>query len=327
MIIHMLAARGEIDPKWCTLFNRGQLRKATENAVLSRFKMQFAYGHREILLKAADLTLDSVLLGIVQHGVGPSFVQYSDWPTPKGFNLSRSPLWVYSKTNEFELRNLGVKDVRAIGSPWLYSKKMEESKGHYIQKKYCLVFASHTRFNFSLTTELDEILDKIKFWKTIAGNDELAICLYWVDFLDENWKLAAKIEGVELLCAGIDFTDPVWSLSPVRLDFYSNLNRIIQSAHYCIFEGFTSAIFYAASQDVPFGVFRSKFEDKKILSSQFFSKEHQWLRRYARRNFENICENHNFTDVSNELLGIEDLLTSEELRNELLWMKMSFKYE
>lgn len=310
------------DPNFINLFKRGRISKAIDGVALSRFKMQFAYGHREILLKAADLTLDSILLGIVQHGVGPSFVQYSDWPTPRGFNLRRSPLWVYSKTNELELRKVGVKDVRTIGSPWLYSRKLEVSKDFIIQKKYCLVFASHTRFNLSLLTEFEEILNKVKFWKSIAGKDTLAICLYWVDFLDENWKAAARIEGVELLCAGIDFTDPVWSTSPVRTDFYKNLNQIIQKAHYCIFEGFTSAIFYVASEGIPFGVFNSKFENNKILDSQFFSQEHRWLRQHAGQNFENIRENRLFAEISNDLLGVDNLLSSTELQNELVWMNM-----
>jgi hypothetical protein len=211
-----------------------QTRAKLEQSLIRRFGIQFNYGHREIILKAAGLQENSLLLGIVQHGVGPTFTLYSDWPTPRLNSLRRTPLWVYSKENENELRNLGVRDVKAIGSPWLYSINQNthslssllpnSSKG-----EYCLVFPSHTNFAYLEITSEEGIVSRIRSWKEVAKNDKMVICLYWVEFLDQRWHNAAELEGVKLTCVGIGATDPLWSKSERRLDFYKNLRSLLST--------------------------------------------------------------------------------------------------
>ncbi len=297
---------------------------ARDTALVRRFGMQFAYGNREIYLKESELPLDSLFLGIVQHGVGPAFVQDHDWPTPRDFSLKRTPLWVYSRLNVSDLRNSGVKDVRAIGSPWCYAFKQFNFSSTKIQKEYCLAFASHTRFDVLEPSSTLELIEKIRFWKKLAGGQRLAICLYWVDFLDKNWQKAARVEDVELLCAGVDLTDPTWSLSPARTEFYKNLHSILKSAEFCIFEGFTSAIFYAASLDIPFGIFISDFESKRILArSSDFSPPSIWLEKYARKNLNNFHTGSEFKNLAMDLLGFENLLSKDQLQSSLEWIRLT----
>lgn len=296
-------------------------RDKLEQSLIRRFGIQFYYGHREIILKAAGLPDNNLLLGIVQHGVGPTFTLHSDWPTPRFINLKRTPLWVYSKENEVELRNLGVRDVKAIGSPWLYSINQNNhgllpnsSKG-----EYCLVFPSHTNFAYLEITSIEDIVSRIKKWKKITRNDNLMICLYWVEFLDQRWHRAAELEGVKLTCVGVGATDPLWSKSEIRIDFYKNLYSLLINSSYCVFEGFTSAIFYASSLEIPFGVFATEFEDRKIAASSLFSQERNWLLANAGSHFNRITTEKIFTEKSLLLLGIDQLRSPEELKSILEW--------
>ena len=164
----------------------------------------------------------------------------------------------------------------------------------------------------------NEIISKIKSWKKIA-KCELVICLHWIDFLDQRWHKAASVEDVQLICVGVGSTDPVWSKSSSRIDFYNNLHSLIKHASFCIFEGYTSAIFYTASLQIPFGIFSTDFEKRKIKSSSFFSDEHNWLKSNAEKHMKNITIDQNFSEVSMELLGLDQLQSPDALTSLLKW--------
>ena len=301
-----------------------QARVKFEQTLIRRFGIQFNYGHREILLKAAGLPEDSLLMGIVQHGVGPTFTLHSDWPTPRFNSLSRTPLWVYSKENEVELRNLGVRNVKAIGAPWLYSIKQNIQCNPSLINvpsigKYSLVFPSHTNFAYLESSSEEDIVSRIRSWKKIAKGDQIMICLYWVEFLDQRWHNAAESEDVKLTCVGIGATDPLWSKSTSRLDFYKNLHSILSNATYCIFEGFTSALFYTSLLRIPFGIFSTGFENRKIAASSLFLQERSWLLANAVSHFENIAIDEGFSELSMNLLGVDQLRSPDELLSILEW--------
>jgi hypothetical protein len=301
------------------------IRTSLEQILIRRYGVQFYYGHREIIFNEAGLEADNLLIGILQHGIGPTFTLHSDWPTPRHFDLQRTPLWVFSKTNETDLRNLGVKNVKAIGSPWLYQLKnavKKDSESKNASRDYCLVFPSHTHFMYIEKTTIEEISIRIKFWKKLAKNDRIIICLYWVDFLDQRWQKAARLEDVELTCVGVGATDPIWSKSPSRLEYYSNLHKLIEGSIYCIFEGFTSAIFYASSLKKPFGIFSTDFEERKIEANAGFSKEHSWLLFNARANLKDINANEAFSEKSMDLLGYDQIRSKDELLMILEWKQM-----
>ena len=305
-----------------------QTRAKLEQSLIRRFGIQFNYGHREIILKAAELPENTLLMGIVQHGVGPTFTLHSDWPTPRFNSLSRTPLWVYSKEHEVELRNLGVKNVKAIGAPWLYSIKQNIHSNSSLVitpsiGEYCLIFPSHTNFAYLENTSEEDIVSRIRSWKKIAKGDKIIICLYWVEFLDQRWHNAAESEDVKLTCVGIGATDPLWSKSTSRIDFYKNLHSILSNASYCIFEGFTSALFYASSLRIPFGIFPTGFENRKIAASSFFLQERSWLLANAVSHFENIASDKGFNELSMNLLGVDQLRSPDELTSILEWRPLS----
>ena len=296
-----------------TKYKESDIRRLTE-----KFQTQFAYGHREILLNYSKLNSASLLIGIVQHGVGPAFTLYSDWPTPRYRGLKRSNLWVYSKKAAAELASAGVKNVSAIGSPWLYSKILN---GYAVRenppKTKFLIFPRH--YNFSHLSKITpaDILEKIQHWKSIAGSEELEICLYWIEFFDPAWQRIAREEDVTLVCAGIPQTTPFWSQADSRVNFYVNLRQIIDSATHCIFESFTSAIFYANDLGKNVGIFQTRSSLEEVNSTAIFLRENEWLIRNAPEIF-NSCESSSSLDsMAHELLGYDELLSPEILASVL----------
>lgn len=288
------------------------------DSMIRRFSTQFAYGHREILLNYAKLDPSSLLTGIVQHGVGPAFTIFSDWPTPRVKFISRSPLWVYSQVAAKELASIGAKKVQAIGSPWLYAKKSDllvMPREH--QQSSFLIFPRH--FSDAILDDIspEGIRAKIRFWKSIAGSEELVICLYYIEFTNYVWQKIARQEGVVLKCAGVGATSPVWSQSGSRIDYYRNLSEIISSSTHCIFESLSSAMFYANDLGKNVGIFSTETESKVVNENLFFQKEFDWLLKNLPGIF-NTCEaSSTLNEITHELLGYEEILSPQNLSRAL----------
>ena len=295
-------------------FNRLQL--------IKKFEMQFAYGHREILLNYSKLDTTCLLLGIIQHGVGPASTLYSDWPTPRLRSLRRSNLWVYSKVAATQLVAEGAKNVSAIGSPWLYSKILDQYQGN-IQpsKQKFLVFPRHYSFSYLSKVTRADLLEKIRHWKSIAGSQNLEICLYWSEFIDLKWQQIAREEGVTLVCAGLSQSAPIWSQTPSRIDFYANLRQIMDSATHCIFESFTSAIFYANDLGKKVGIFQAQSSLGEIAREFEFQREHEWLLKNVPGIFNSFESNSALDAITREFLGYEELLSPEKLSITLRYQK------
>lgn len=312
----------EIKEKLTILENFKNNRK---KQLIDRFKTQFVYGHREILLSYSGIDETALLTGILQHGVGPTFTLFSDWPTPRVNLLKRSPLWVYSRVAARELSSKGVKNIKAIGSPWLYSKILDsfEVQNSPSKDKY-LVFPEHFPTS-AKHNSTDLTRSKIRDWKSIAGQDDLEICLFWSEFTDPIWKKVAHEEGIPLKCAGHPNSpladSQIWSGYDERIDYYKNLRNIINSATHCIFETFTSAMFYASDLGKNVGFFPeiSKIEIEPIYRTTQ-SQEFTYLKDNVPQIFRNFDKNSSLVEISNELLGYEDLLGPNELSSELSYI-------
>jgi len=282
--------------------------------LIKKFEVQFVYGHREILTQYTGIDSRALLLGILQHGVGPTFTLYSDSPTPR-YRGSRSTHWVYNSESMKNFKAMGEKNVFAIGAPWLYSKINDSYivKELPVKDKY-LVFPKHYSFTYLSQVKTDDIREKIQNWKSISGSNELVICLYWSEFLDVKWQSIALEEGVQLVCAGVPISTPSWSMPQSRLDFYRNLRTIIESASHCIFESFTSAIFYASDLGRNVGIFQTPSTIIEINREQSFIQENKWLLANVPRIFGECQDNNVLREISQILLGYQDLKSPEDLR-------------
>lgn len=298
-----------------------KFRDFSRQQLIRKFAIQFAYGHREILLNYSKLDTTSLFIGIIQHGVGPaSFL--TEWPTPRFRSLNRSSLWVYSNVAVARFLAEGAKNVSAIGSPWLYSKILD----NYQDRNQCsklkfLVFAHHYSFNYLSQVTPEEILGKIRDWQSIAGPEELEVCLYWTEFIDRTWQRIAREEGVTLVCAGLSQSAPEWSQTDSRINFYANLRQIIDSATHCIFESFTSAIFYAKDLGKNVGIYQSESSLREINRELAFQKENDWLLKNVPGIFNSFESSSLLDSITYELLGYDELLSPENLANVLRYQK------
>ena len=281
--------------------------------LLEKTDMQFAYGTREIFLDYMGLDYSHIFPGIVQHGIGPWEFLESTWPTPRLGPSRRLPLWLYSDRAAELATKSGAKDVRAIGSPWIYLSAIKASEGFRSKaspKNKFLVFPKHYSHEVVNNEELQSILTRISKWKLIARQGELTICLYWTEFLNPNWHRAAAMEEVIITCAGISSTQPSWSLSKSRTDFLLNLRSIMLQHEFIIFENYTSGIFYGTSLGKQIGMFSDGPEEKESHTTKV---RREWIRRNLPEMHEQFSYTPRMQEVSDEYLGTGNMRTPDEL--------------
>ena len=242
-------------------FSVTHIPKSTRN--LEKFKIQFVYGHREILLDYMGIERSNILLGILQHGVSQVGLTADTHFTR--INLAqrqgifgRVPQWVYSEITRNHLIANGVKNVEAIGAPWNYlehDKYRDDKERLSNGNRRFIIFPQHRNTSINEEVTRDDLQNRITYWRHLSNEEELTICLYWSEFLHPVWQQVCKEEGVNLVTAGVGDTNPAWSPHLSRVDFLQNLSRIMQNNTHCIFERETSAIFYAISLGLTVGYF------------------------------------------------------------------------
>jgi hypothetical protein len=232
-------------------------------AQLEKFSIQFAYGHREILLDYMGLERTNIFVGIIQHGVSqegltPEFPFTSDNRTPRVGLMGRSPLWVYSDKTKVHLKKNGIKNVEAIGAPWNYISHedlrqdvVEAVKG---TESY-LVLPEHFNFEVKANISSEQVRLRIAHWRKIAGGCEITLCLFWTEYLDPILQRVCREEGVKVVTAGNGATSPLWSPHASRINFLYELSQIMQQHTHCIVERETSAAYYAMSLGLHVGYF------------------------------------------------------------------------
>jgi hypothetical protein len=284
---------------------------------IEMFKVQFAYGQREILTDYMGLDRSTLLLGILQHGFSCQD-DPADAITPRLGNFKRSPLWVYSENRASALRIQGFKNVKAIGAPWLYLPPISGIPDTQKRRESFIVFPIHTSLSVNVSPSDFDIKSKIKYWKSLAGESPLTICLYWSDFLEWSWRRIAEAEGVQVTVVGLGETFPVWSEHSTRIDFLMNLRNLLQQHSHAIFETFTSGMIYAISAGLKVGYFpQTQTEYESGLQAHV--EGDQWMTRQIPGVVGEFVEADALADLNNEMLGVESFCTPDDLRELLVY--------
>ena len=205
---------------------------------IEKYSAQFAYGHREILLRYMGLPTTTLLQGVLQHGVSTEPDLLRNSAMPRLGLRRRAPFWVYSKTGEKYLHSHGINNAYAIGSPWAYLCEMngiQYQRASELDHKKFLVFPTHHSLSVRVPTSLIQIKEKIKFWKDLAGEHELSICLLWTEYLDPIWRQACHEDEITLTFAGVSVTNPVWSPHSSRVEFLPEIMKMLSNHTHCIF--------------------------------------------------------------------------------------------
>lgn len=283
---------------------------------IEMFKVQFAYGQREILTDYMGLDRSTLFLGVLQHGFTFNDVP-SDANTPRLKMLQRTPLWVYSEDRAKSLQELGFSNVSSIGAPWLYLPKTSISRESKIGVEQYIVFPIHTSLSVAVSPSDEDIRKKIKYWKGIAGENALTICLYWSDFLEMSWRRIAQEEGVEVTLVGVGETDPVWSPHTTRVNFLTNLRDLLSQNTHAIFETFTSGMMYAISVGLSVGYFPQTHTD---YESQLHDHTvgGQWMEENIPGVIGKFVSAKDLAKRNDRMLGVQSFRSPQELRNILV---------
>lgn len=284
---------------------------------IEKFSAQFAYGHREILLRYMGLPITTLLQGVLQHGVsaGPDLLKNARMPRVGLWR--RSPFWVYSGTGEKYLRERGINNVHAIGSPWAYHWEMSEFHPNNVSvapsEKY-LIFPTHYSLSVHRPTSPSQIRQKIHFWKELASGHKITICLLWTEYLDSNWRQVCEDEGVALTFAGVSVTNPVWSPHVSRVGFLPAIMEMLKTHTHSIFECPTSAIFYALSMGLSVGLFPETQTYNWGSESPVHQEEVDWIRTEMPSMIGQFARADQLEGIWKEMLGFNAVLSPSDLR-------------
>ena len=286
---------------------------------IDKFSIQFAYGQREILLDYAGINRLNILTGILQHGVSQTGLT-AEWPftqinrAPRLNLFHRAPVWVYSENTKRHLKSNGIRNVEAIGAPWIYLPHSELANritsGNSSHPSY-LVFPAHFNQDNRVDFTLEEVRRKILFWRSISGGNALTICLYWTEYLSPVWQQVCQEEGIKLVTAGLGFTTPAWSPHLFRVEFLHNLSKILQSNTHCIFEKESSGLYYAIS----LGLSVAYFPETRSFEETDESECHEILINRFPEILNDFVDAEVLKERSDICLGQESFRTPTELKS------------
>lgn len=282
-----------------------------ESHFYRHFGMQFAYGQREVLLNAMNETFDKAFRVILQHGAYlPNVkVEYGEaWPPKKG-PISRYRFVCYSEYDEVNVRSYGVKDVLAIGAPWLYLNSVKT-----ITKKDSVgFFPAHHNLSYNYPfTSVEEIGERVSLVKTCFKGLRVTVFLYFSEFLRREWHDASKLFDFDVFCPGIPSGNPVFTPHPSRILFLQNLKRKLGEMEVCAFESYTTGILLAGSMGKGVALVRTpmtEFRLKEVSSEESFLSAVFKLAKDGRFVQENVIK-----DFSLRSLGQDQVKSEEELR-------------
>jgi hypothetical protein len=296
---------------------------------LEKYAIQFAYGHREILLDYMGVNRSNILLGILQHGVSQEGLTPDTEFTrinfaPRQGIFGRAPQWVYSGITRNHLLANGVKNVEAIGAPWNYLEhnnfQQEEKRASNTNSRF-IVFPQHLNASIKEEVPPDNLRKRIAYWRNLSNEQELTICIFWSEFLHPVWQEVCKEEGVKLVTAGIGDTNPAWSPHLSRVDFLHNLSSIMQKNTHCIFERETTGIFYAISLGLTVGYFPST---RPFLENESIRRHDLLLEKFPEV-LNQFVSAEILMERSDIWLGRENTRTPEELKSILKFEEFDFE--
>jgi hypothetical protein len=299
-----------------------------------RFREQFLYGHREILLDYCGFGYDRVLLGRIQHG--------HDLLQLEGAARRISPWrrseyqWVWAHEAEIRAQENGVRNVRAIGSPWLYLLSLRDrfKDGHFIQSSQPLpgpgIFmpTHHDQFAQSSTHQAMAM--------QLRESDEWGIetvLLHGFDFLNRETFRAYESLGYRVASAGWprDFPWPIppWANLGNRVSFLSTLLDLMSLHSFVATDGFGTHVLYAASLGMPVLLVHPGFHSYEGASTNLKTLESQAQTRFQAELAIALgddaekrplwVEAQTLQSLRDRLLGTSSFCSSEDLIAKLAW--------
>ena len=293
---------------------------------------QFAYGHREILLKYCGLDFSTQIIGNLQHGVY-GYKQKIDFRSPRFIGGKPSTFWVYSKMYEEIGKSLGHDNVTAIGAPWLYLRKsISEEMKSISTKNEILVMPSHSQSTYVSVSSAGEKRKRAKAFRDVIGPQQATVCLYAMDICDPEVVEAYFDEGFRITCIGSSIHHPSWSQSGNRIRSLNKLMTLMKSHRTLVTDSYGSHLLYGITMGMEIGVFPeirklSKVEEmygkrmEDYEEVKELSNELEFFNMYMPESINNVYGSLSYLPIANEILGLESMMEPAELRSVLDYRK------
>lgn len=229
----------------------------------NRYREQFLYGHREILIAYADLPDSAVLTGYLQHGFDVLGFQASQ--LSRAANMAEAFQWVWMPSTEVRARARGHKRVRAIGAPWLYLLHRRNTGSLFeiepptndprrlSPDAQRLLFAPSHWDQFASVDLHSRMCERIR--EVVTPSDTVTVLLHGLDFLQMKTRDVYETAGFRTTCLGWPKDSPrsfpVYSDIGDRVNFLTNLAELLERSDALIVEGMGSLLFYASAVGLP----------------------------------------------------------------------------
>ena len=260
------------------------------------------YGHDKILAESAGLPSSARLNGRLQHGWVPAEKSRSSYKNC----LVDSFVW--NLHSEITAKSLGWQNTQAIGAPWLYflrnlnsrnlTNAMEESIPTFDE---LWIYSRH-----SVEISKSDKGNLLNFLKSAneSVSPRKAVLLYYTDFFSLSKDELSAYKNIHIFTLS---NARIWTHSSDGL--YFSIYFILKNTKKIITERVSSILLYAITLNIPIEIleersnsliYRSVLEHPNQLSS---------LGVTLTRESSNLIEFVNFE------LGLECMLSSQELRN------------
>lgn len=247
---------------------------------------QFAYGHRETLLRYAGMDDNLVFKAIISHG--DNYPIYENHLQPIYDSGGEEVLQLRWRTDaEFNATLKGIKRVTSIGAIGIYELL---NSGHSLSdlKLNLQNFAQMHTWNVSLAGQY-EILSNAgsilylphHSWEGDVLTHEIppdsillkldtkkvTVCLGALDFTSPSIRRYYAEKGWHVTCAGLRDSIILTSTCGGRVEFLSELLKLIENHDYIVADQITTALFYSAILGKRCGILADVSEPKLEWSS------------------------------------------------------------
>lgn len=291
------------------------------------FREQYAYGHREILLKAADLPPETQLYGRVQHGWDPLMTDPVGPFRPLFFKEAWQ--WVWTSSNEALGKERGVHKVKAIGAPWLYLLEqlgipLFKPSEHRKTGKY-LLMPSHINEMSSTEFHSQQILRALSY----ASAENWTVMLHGLDFMTMAIRDLYTASGLFITTAGWPVVSqggrhPSSSIGD-RRKFLENIVKVMRDVELLLTDEVGTHILYATSLGIDVMIkpiaMDKKFSGASEQVEGLVREEkliREWQKRSKQYNSESIITPNVASDIAGKYLGLNSKLDNLQLRTTLL---------
>jgi hypothetical protein len=298
---------------------------------------QFAYGHREILLKYCGIPEEYIFKAHIPHGgVSPTSIDPINELSDEKGNPILQLRWREDSAKEAD--ELNIKNVNPIGAPFLYalsnlgytqieiSNLIHQSVGNFDwprenleQHKY-LSELKHILYMPLHTWDGDVHVHKLPDDSPLLRlkNSKVTGLLGFLDFCDPKVRNYYLELGWTVECAGVRSSKITGSPAGSRNKFLYNLYEIMSKHEIIVSNEFTTGLYFAASLGKKIGILNqssshdleySSWQDKTQFEKRMkqIRDYYDWLIGGSGRGA--------FTDTVEVALGLKSMRSPEYLMN------------